>query len=317
MEFDPDNTAAEFVRIDILEDLLDLGATDYIYEREAISDRVINVLFLGDDARIHQNRGRSDTIILISYNRDTRVLSLTSFIRDILIPTNLNGTFWGRINAMHAIGGPGRAINVINNLFSLDIQRYAVVRFSGVFELVDALEGLELNLTDDEAEVINRIFPDFDAVNEGYNLLNGRQVLAYSRMRILDNDFARTQRQRYVLTSLFNKILDTSNIGDIFTMASFALDHIETNVPLNEIISLALDIFNGDRPVVEELRIPVNDSFNHGRFHGANILTIDFGENITALHESLYGCAVDVRIPYIISPLLDHQLEQQSQPRIR
>ena len=294
-----------FITGNVIDEIAALMYMDSIYEREEISDRIINILFLGDDARIHQSRGRSDTMILISYNRDTRVLSLTSFMRDILVPISLTSSYWNRINTMHAVGGPGRAINLINNIFSLDIQRYAVVRFTGVFMLVDALGGLYLYLRAEEAVVVNRIFPDFDPVSAGYNLLNGRQVLAYSRMRVIDHDLARTQRQRNVLRALLDKVLDTQNISDIFTIATFALDHVETNILLDEVVSIGLDLFTGPRPIVEELRIPIDGSFNHARFNGANILTIDFEKNITALHESIYNSADGVWIPDFPLPNLD------------
>ena len=154
-----------FITANVIDEIAARMYMDSIYEREEISDKVINILFLGDDWRIHQSRGRSDTMILISYNRDTRVISLTSFMRDILVPISLTSSYWNRINTMHAVGGPGRVINLINNIFSLDIQRYAVVRFTGVFMLVDALGGLDLYLRAEEAVVINRIFPDFDPVS--------------------------------------------------------------------------------------------------------------------------------------------------------
>ncbi|MCL2007563.1 MAG: LCP family protein [Treponema sp.] len=302
MDFIGNNVQDEFISGNMLDILAALMHNDFIYEREEISDRIINILFLGDDARLHQNRGRSDTIILISYNRDTKVINLTSFMRDTLVPISLTSTYWNRINTMYAIGGPGRTINLINNLFSLDIQRYAVVRFTGVFALVDALGGLEMYLRADEAIVLNRIFPEFDQVSEGVNLLNGRQVLAYSRMRVIDHDLARTQRQRNVLRSILNKILDTNNIGDILAIATFALGRLQTNVSLDEIIAIGFELFSGSRPIVEELRIPIDGSFLPARYNGANIFVIDFEENIIALHESIYGNAAGVWIPEFTLP---------------
>ena len=278
---------------------------DAIFFRDDISPRIYNILFLGDDARIDEDRGRSDSIILISFNRDTRVIKLTSFMRDTLVPMNLDALFWNRINILHAMGGPGRIINLLNSLFSLDIQRYAIVRFSGVFALVDALDGLVLDLTREEAALLNRIFPDYDPVSAGYNLLNGRQVLAYSRIRVLDNDLVRTQRQRYVLTSILDRILDTRSMSDIFTIATFALDHVETNVPLSEILMIGLELFTGSRPIIDELRIPIDGSFNHAIFYGAYILTIDFEENIKMLHDFLYGTSEGVRIPVFAFPEMD------------
>ena len=304
-DFDPNFIEEGFISGSLLDEIAALMIMDPIYEREEISDRIINILFLGDDARIHQSRGRSDTIVLISYNRDTRVIQLTSFMRDTLIPISLTSTYWNRINTMHAVGGPGRLINLMNNLFSLDIQRYAVVRFNGVFMLIDALGGLELYLTEAEAELINSIFPDYDEVFMGYNLLDGRQVLAYSRIRVIDHDLARTQRQRNVLTSLLYRILDTSTVNDILPIAEFALDHVETNFNLWELIGLGLELYSGERPIVEELRIPIDRSYYHARYNGASILVMDFQNNIVALHESIYGTADEVWIPEFTLPHLE------------
>ncbi|MCL1994561.1 MAG: LCP family protein [Spirochaetes bacterium] len=278
---------------------------DSIFERQEISDNIINVLFLGDDALIHQDRGRSDTIMMLSFNRDTRVVSLTSFMRDILVPDRIGSAHWNRMNFMYAVGGPGRTINLMNDLFALDIQRFAVVRFAGVFALVDALDGLELHLRADEAAVINRIFPDFEEVSAGYNLLNGRQVLAYSRMRIVDNDFVRTQRQKNVLRSILDRVLDTTTMGDVFTIASFILEHVDTNFTLGEMITLGVDLFVGSRPTIEELRIPIDGSFRHAVYNGAYILAIDFNENITALHEAIYSTAYGVTLLDFVLPEMD------------
>ena len=304
-DFDPNIIEEGFITGNTLDEIAAFMIMEPIYEREEISDRIINILFLGDDARIHQSRGRSDTMVLISYNRDTRTIGFTSFMRDVLVPISLTSPYWNRINTMYAVGGPGRTINLFNNLFSLDIQRYAIVRFTGVFMLVDSLGGLELYLSRDEAIVLNRIFPDYDPVFAGNNVLDGRQVLAYSRMRIIDHDLARTQRHRNVLSALLNKILDTQYIGNLYHLATFALEHVETNIPLDEVITLSLELFIGTRPTIEELRIPVDESFQFARYNGANIFIMDFEENINALHEFIYHNAEELWIPEFTLPDLD------------
>ena len=286
-------------------DEIDFESDDSIYRRADITDRIYNVLLIGDDARIHEPRGRSDTMILVTFDRDARTICLTSFMRDMLVPTALDGGSWNRINSMYRTGGPGRAINVMNNLFSLDIQRYIVVRFASVFALVDLLDGMELTLKAKEANVISNIFPEFGRVSEGPNLLNGRQVLAYSRMRKIDSDLNRTERQRYVVRTTMEKVLETRNIGELLTLAGFALENIETNIPLDEIITLGYELFTGDRPTVKEMRIPIDNSFSYGRYYGASILTIDFARNIKALHEFAYGSSAGVRIPNFTRPALD------------
>ena len=280
---------------------------DLIFERVEITDRIYNVLLFGDDARVNEPRARSDSLILVSYNRDTKKIYLTSFMRDMLVPTTLGGGTWNRINAIYPAGGPGRAINILNNLFSMDMQRYAVVRFASVFALVDQLDGLDLELKANEAAVINRIFPEYDTVREGVNHLNGKQVLAYARMRHVDatGDFNRTQRQRYVLRKALEKALNSKNVNSLAALMTFAFDNVETNVPLGEALTLGYELFTGGKPEVEELRLPVDGSYSFARYHGASVFTIDFRKNILALHEFIYGSSAGVRIPYFNRPSMD------------
>ena len=278
----------------------DIG--DDIYERVEINDRIYNILLMGDDARINEPRARSDSIILISYNRDTNNVSLTSFSRDMLVPTTVSGRPWNRINRIYGDGGPGRAINMINYIFTLDLQRYAIVRFASVFELVDQLGGLDLELKQNEAATISRIFPEYGAVKEGLNHLNGRQVLAYARMRKIDSELQRTARQRYVLRVAIEKVMDSKKISDLSTLASFALEHVDTNIPLNEIITIAYELFTRGRPTINELRLPIDNSFSYATYYGANILLFDFPTNVKALHEFIYGSADGVVITHFRKP---------------
>lgn len=277
-----------------------------IFQRVEITDRVYNVLLLGDDARVNEPRSRSDTMMLVSYNRDTRTLHITSFMRDMFVPTTLSGNTWNRINTIYAAGGPGRAINVVNNLFSLDVQRYAIVRFAGVFALVDQLDGLDIEVTKEEAKVINKIFPEYEPLVEGVNHMNGRQVLAYSRMRhVADGDFARTIRQRYVLRVVLDKVLASKSLKDLIALMTFMFENVETNIPLDEIITMGSELFAGGKPAVKEMRLPVDNAYNFAHFSGSSVLTINFQKNITALHESIYGSAEGVKIPRFQRPEMD------------
>ena len=280
---------------------------DYIFERVEIADRIFNVLILGDDARAHETRGRSDAIILASFNRDTNEVSFTTFARDMLVPMNRNGDNWNRINVLHRIGGPGRAINMINYLFSLDIQRYVVLRFSSVITLTDIFGGLELSLTAAEANRLNNIFTSreepfeliYEPLTEGPNLLNGRQVLAYSRLRAIGGDFARGVRQRYVMQALTEQAMTTRNFREIMSLAGFALNHTETNIPLSEILSIAFEAFTQGMPQMREMQLPVTGSFRFARHNENSVLVFDFEQNITALHYFVFGCTENIVMPNI------------------
>ena len=286
---------------------------DYIFERDEISARIFNVLILGDDARQHEARGRADAIMLASFHRDTQQIQFTSFMRDMFVPMTLAGDRWFRINHIHAEGGPGRMINFMNNIFSLDIQYYVVLRFDSIFVLVDILGGLELELTAAEAAAINNVFTRYEPVSEGVNLLNGRQVLFFSRLRVIDSDFARTARQRYVMTAVLDRVLTTRSFREIASLANFALNHVETNIPLSTIISLAHELFMGDPPTISELRIPVDGGFERVVYRGANVLDIDFRMNIAAVHRFIFGTTAGARFPIFQSRAEVYDFEEDEE----
>ena len=286
---------------------------DYIFERAEIDERIFSFLFIGDDARIHEPRGRSDALLVASFNRDTGEIFLTSILRDTLVPLLDDNNSWDGINHAYFLGGAGRAINVINNALSLDIQHYVALRFSDIFELTDRLGGLVITLRQDEADVLNSIFPDYVTLSEGTHLLNGRQVLAFSRMRRVDGrgDFGRVERQQQVLRSVLNRLLDVNSFGDIMTLADFSLNHVTTNIPLSTILTLAFELFTTDNVRLHTMRVPIDGSFARGSINGAALISMNFETNIRAVHEFVFGTSVGVRIPVFERPAPLEELDPE------
>ena len=281
---------------------------DYIFERVEINHNVINILFIGDDARIHERelgvRGRSDALMVASLNRDTGHVFFTSIMRDTLVPLLDEADSWHRINHAYRAGGAGRSINVVNNAFSLDIQHYVAVNFDDVFVLADRLGGLYIHLRQDEAAWLSRIFSDDEPLHEGLNLLMGPQVLAFSRMRAVDNmgDRGRLLRQQQVMRAVVTRILSVEGFGDIVTLLNFALGNLTTNLDVGLILSLAMDVFmNRNDFRIFELQVPVEGSFTGVRHLGSSVVQMDFEKNIRAVHEFLYGCSENVFIPRFAS----------------
>jgi len=118
-------------------------------------------------------------------------------------------------------------------------------------------------------------------------------------------DIGRTARQRYVLRTVIDRVLESRSFSEIITMANYAINHIETNITMDELISLALDLYLGDKPTVRELRLPDYGTFTHAIYYEAFILVFNFEENIIALHEFIYGCAEDVNIWNFTSSVMD------------
>ncbi len=259
-----------------------------IYKREPLSSDIVNVLLLGRDARDNQVaagvRGRSDSMIIASFNKSTGEVILTSIMRDSLVP--IQGYGWNRINAAYSYGGVGLAINTVNDVFDLDIQNYMVIDFNGLVNLVDSLGGVTVYLS--AAEVAN--YKEYgrigNGLTEGYNTLTGKQALMHARNRQVGNDFERTRRQRDILTAIFNEVKNMDSLGEALSFVNSATDLVTTNLSVGEITSLATSLFNGNISITNA-RIPCDGSYRNIRYYGASVLKIDIQKNIDYIYDLL------------------------------
>ena len=120
-----------------------------------IAKTIHNILVIGTDVDDNEREtGRSDVMMLLSYNPNTNKACLTSFMRDIWIDIPNHG--YNRLNAAHAIGGPEMLIDTLNENFSLDIESYVLIDFFGLISIVDSIGGIEIHITREEAVYINR-----------------------------------------------------------------------------------------------------------------------------------------------------------------
>ena len=179
------------------------------------AENIVNIaLFgvdLGDD---WTNYGRSDSIMIMSINKKAGTVKLISILRDT--KAEIEGYEPQKINAAYQNGGPTLAIKTINSNFHLNIKDFISVNFGELTQLIDSMDGVDIEITADEAAVINSsgIYdednnyagPIGETVTEGYAHLNGAQALAFARIRKLDSDYYRADRQHKVLTALLTKV---------------------------------------------------------------------------------------------------------------
>ena len=156
------------------------------------SEDVMNILLLGTDARSKNDRGRSDSMILVSINKATKEIVLTSFLRDIYLAIpDIEST---RLNHAYAYGGADLVIDTLEKNFKIKIDKYAQVDFSSFITVVDAVGGVEINVTEEELPYISNYLLEINRLegdpqgsgnlkSAGKQLLNGKQALAYSRIR--------------------------------------------------------------------------------------------------------------------------------------
>lgn len=175
----------------------------------------------------------------------------------------IDGYGWGKLNAAFAFGGAGLVVNTMNHLYHLDIQDYVVVDFDGFITVIDALGGIELPITEQEAQYYHQNFPQNGVVLAGDNsLLNGVQTLFHANNRSVGrSDFERTRRQRDVIKSTLNRFYTSKETKTLFSICQIALQNVETNLPLDQTLSLAIPVLNQKEMDISQYQVPFDGFF--------------------------------------------------------
>jgi LCP family protein required for cell wall assembly len=160
-------------------------------------------LLIGIDSRQANYTGRGDALMIFSINSKTNRLVLTSIPRDSYV--YIEGKGYDKITHAYAYGKAKLMADTIERNFDIDIEHYFTINFKGVEAVVDALGGIDLELTEAESEHMESFFK-VSGTHEGMNTLTGKQALTYCRIRYIDTDFARTNRQYKVLSKIYEKV---------------------------------------------------------------------------------------------------------------
>lgn len=262
---------------------------------EVAIDGYRNIALFGVDSR--QNRLKdathSDTIIIASLNNKTKDVKLASVYRDTYVNIPDKNAF-DKINAAYFRGGYSLALSTINKNFDLDITEYVTVNFQAVVKAIDLLGGIEINVKDNEVKWLNGYVRELNRINNsnvagitsaGTQTLNGTQATAYARIRYTaGGDFARTERQRLVVSKVFKK-LKGSDIKTINRFIDTVFPQIKTNLTDIEMLSLAKSIFSYN--IVDQTGFPF-DKDAHTYKGVSYVFPIDLAANVTKLHQFLF-----------------------------
>ncbi len=210
---------------------------------------ITNIVFYGIDS-FEGKSGRSDAIMILTIDENTKKIKLTSIPRDSYV--NIPGRGMDKINHAYAFGGPQLALKTLNSNFGLDVKYFATVNFSSLPKIIDSIGGITLNVTNAEAGTGN-----ISGINTAgtYNL-NGKQALSFSRIRKIDSDFERSRRQRDVIEAIINNMF-TKNLTSYPGTLSTLLPLISTNMSSTEIIAMATDVITKDIKTFEQARYPL------------------------------------------------------------
>lgn len=261
-------------------------------------ENVYNILLAGVDRRDKSWNGNSDSMMLVSINHTAKRVSIVSLMRDTYV--DIEGVGYDKLNAAYVYGGGPLMVSTVTDTYKVDVSRYASVDFENMIEIVDALGGIDLEMTDAEVEVANGYMLDmcntlglngYDYILPGGGVYhcNGVQAVAYARNRYVGNsDYARTERQRYVISQMIAEA-KTMDVARLTQFVKDVLPLVTHNVEESEIwdlVTKAPEILQYD--FVQD-RIPYDNMYDVIYVGGRDMLVPDWESTIEQLHETLYG----------------------------
>ena len=201
---------------------------------ELIVDGVVNIMLIGEDRRPGEPRQRSDSMILCSFNTNNNSITMISFLRDTYV--TIPGYSSDKLNAPYAHGGPNLLDQTLALNFGVHVDANVMVDFDGFRGIIDMLGGVEINLTQKEANYLNSQYGW--NLSPGLQRLNGEKALGYSRIRKIDGDAYRAQRQRNVITALI-KSYKSKSVIEMVTLTSKILKtgFVKTDMTASELTS--------------------------------------------------------------------------------
>ncbi len=259
-----------------------------------------NILLIGSDTRGNEQYGRSDSMMIMSINKSTKQVKVTSLMRDMYV--KIPGFQDNRINVAYANGGPKLLIETIQDNFRVKIDNYVRVNFSSFQKLIDLVGGVQITLTQAEAKELNNHYSTYFGeastkqtgsrvtFRAGTMTLNGTCALAYSRIRHIDSDFGRTQRQRNVLTSLMSSVKH-SNILTIMNVANEILPLIQTDIPRDQILGFANDATALTSQTLQQCHLPADNAYKSESIRGMSVLVPNVEANKKVLWKFIYNYA--------------------------
>lgn len=262
------------------------------------SERIVNVAIFGVDGRDDVEGDRSDSIMIASADFEHSKLKVTSLMRDTYTYNEQTDTF-DKLNAAYSEGGADLALKVINENFDTPITDYVTIDFTALVEVVNAVGGVDINVTDDEelywinqylADVNDKVgTSDPELTSTGTQTLTGSQALAYSRIRYTGNgDYDRTQRQRNVLEQIVAKASSLSPIK-LISLVQTVLPYIQTSLSTSEIAQYLVNVMLMSDKTIEQFRLPADGMVTDGYLDGVSYVFPDtLVDNIETWYQFVY-----------------------------
>lgn len=291
MELDESDLA---VNDELYDELTEYGITKKEF------DSIINIAFFGSDSRDlnNMNSGRADTIMIISVNPTKKSIKMISIPRDTYV--NVPGYGKTKINHSYAYGQEQLAIKTINSNFGLNITEYVTINFEGLINVINAVGGVDINISKEERDVLNEYLKDsYQIMGKEYVPmteygdvhLNGEQALAHCRDRYVGSDFTRAERQREVLTEVMGKISQKS-FGEMLDLVDIFLQQVRTNINVSEYLGLAASAFTNKDDYMNNIisaQVPSTDYGKGDYIDGIYYFVADLDTCKKDMYEYIYN----------------------------
>lgn len=261
-------------------------------------ENVYNLLLVGVDRREKTWNGNSDSMMLVSINHTAKRVSVVSLMRDTYV--DIPGYGYNKLNAAYALGGGPLLTETITDTYKVDVSRYAAVDFENMIQIIDALGGIDLEMTDAEVEVANGYMLDmcntlglngYDYVLPGGGVYhcNGVQSVAYARNRFVGNsDYARTERQRYVISQIIEEV-KRMDVVQLTQFVKDVLPLVTHNVEESEIWDLVTKAPEILQYKFVQDRIPYDNMYDVIYVDTQDMLVPQWETTIEKLHNTIYG----------------------------
>lgn len=284
----------------------------WYYNGEPVSSsNVLNVMLIGEDTRgdnIQDSGTRADSAIIGSINTNTGEIVLTSILRDAYVyyettPGDESTGRYGKINGAMAFGGVDCYINAVERMFKVNIDNYVIVNFTSFQKIIDSLGGVTITMTNSEIREINNHPKTYGNVTingeAGDILLSGEQALAYCRIRHLDSDNVRADRQKTVLLQLFKKASSSSKMK-LAELATTLMPYVKTGFSKKEVLSIGQYALSHGWISYKTVTytVPTNETNTDGTalttckggtYYGEWIWKVDCPLASQILHKKIYG----------------------------
>lgn len=261
-------------KVEVNKDNLSINKAQ-VYEEKYIK----NIALFGIDAP-KGKVGRSDAIMILTLDEEHKIMKLTSIMRDAYVDIPGHGD--DKITHAYAFGGPELAMKTLNENFKINVEDFMAVNFTSLPEIIDKLGVVKINITEEEIPHIPGI------TSPGEQILNGEESLAYSRIRYATGgDYKRTERQRVVLESVFEKLKSTPT-KEYTSLIDGFLPYIETNMSSMDMIKLATDAAPLVKGNLETARFPLDGYCDGKTINGIWYLVYDRQATLNQIQEYIY-----------------------------